>query len=224
MKKLLLIVLTGFLCACASQPSVESMSQSMNRQFELASYTSDDLKNSDFEQQAAFIYTVLSHSVEVWTHRMNGEVGNMVFVHESGAEIVFDANKNRVDSCENAGSFNYAHYQRQPLAHFTVDTLPWLLWGNCRQDSTTVSQRVEAYMRDFSDGLHHVNNAIMALSIPVDFDVTSPGNSEALAFFNSAFAAADYDINSTIAEFPLTDEAINDLLLHLNQGFVQLLN
>lgn len=224
MKRVLLIILIGSLYACASQPNVESMSRSMKRQFELATYTAADLDEPEVGLQAAFIYTVLYNSVEVWTHRMNGEVNNQVLVHESGAEIVFDADNNRVDSCENAGSFNYAHYRRQPLAHFTVDSLPWLLWGNCRQDSTTVQQRVDAYLRDFSDGLERVNSAATPLSIPADIDLASPGNSEALAFFNAAFAAADYDVSSVIAERPMTDEAINDLLLHLNQGFIQLLN
>lgn len=224
MKTVLLITLLLVLYGCASQSSIESMSRSMSRQYDLATYTANDLNNADFQLKAAFVYTVLYNTTEVWTHRMNGEHGNEVFVHESGAEIVFDQNKQRVDSCENRGSFNYAHYQRQPLAHFTVDSLPWLKWGNCREDSTTTEQRLEAYLEDFEIGLRQTAAQDMTLFLPAEFDLTNPGDSEALSFYFNAFDVAEYDLKAFINGPQVTDKSVEDLLRHLKLGFMALLS
>jgi len=223
MKTAFFVTLTVVLCACSTQPTMESMSSSMSRQHGLKTYTSADLDDPDFKLKAAFIYTVLHNTTEVWTHRMNGEVGNEVFVHNSGGEIVFDENQERVDSCANKGSFNYAHYKREPLAHFTVDSLPWMQWGNCRQENTTVQQRIDAYLKDFEAGLRQVVGGGMQLYLPNDFDLTSPGDSEALAFYFSAFDASDYNLKAFILESLPGDNPVADLLNHLQQGFAELL-
>ncbi|PTY36493.1 hypothetical protein BGP77_04125 [Saccharospirillum sp. MSK14-1] len=196
----------------------------MSRHYDLATYSSADLDDPDFKLKAAFIYTVLYNTTEVWTHRMNGEVGNTVFIHDSGGELVFDENQQRVESCENMGSFNYAHYKREPLAHFTVDSLPWLTWGNCRQDSTTLQQRIEAYMKDFEIGLRQVTDNNVPLMLPSGFDLTHPGDREALAFYFQAFEITGYDLNAFITGPQQTADPVSDLLHHLQQGFTELLN
>ena len=101
----------------------------------------------------ALIIDILSNTPELNIHRMNGQEGNQVYVHESGAEIVFDVDENKVSDPVNQGSYNYYNAVEEPLAHFAKDSHPWLKWGNTRDDPSTKDQRLTAYLKDLKIGI-----------------------------------------------------------------------
>ena len=57
-----------------------------------------------------------------------------------------------ITECINAGSFNFFPAKTSPIAHFTVDIMPWIQSGNCENDPSTQAERIEAYIQDLSLG------------------------------------------------------------------------
>lgn len=116
----------------------------------------------DNRNKLTFIQYLLAVTTENHTHNMNGATGNVVMVKPDGkglAELVFDDDGNRVDDCANMGSYNMFDYSKRPLMHFISDMLPWMMWGNCREDPTTAPQRVEAYLKDLKVGVSRIEEA-----------------------------------------------------------------
>ena len=194
------IILGFLLSSCANlvqDPNTKFSNQAAN-DFSLPKYSSADLLDPIFKGKSAFIYTVLSNTVELNTHRMNGAIENQVFVHAEGREAVFDKNEKLVTSCENKGSFNYAHYKKSPLVHFTVDILPWLRWGNCREDNTSKQERIDAYMKDFDEGLSVSLESQTGYFLPVNFDFSQAGQSQAVAFFITSLESSGFNLHQFI--------------------------
>ena len=48
---------------------------------------------------------------------------------------------------KNKGSFNYAPYS-QPVDKFLLDIFPWMVWGNARDDPTSIDERIYYYTKD----------------------------------------------------------------------------
>lgn len=93
----------------------------------------------------------LSKSYENHQHNI-GTSWNVVFISEDWhQEIVFDSNKNRVVDPINMWSYNFAHPTNEPFNHFKLDTLPWILWWNSPDDTSTKNQRIIAFLKDFCD-------------------------------------------------------------------------
>lgn len=61
----------------------------------------------------------------------------------------------------------------------------------------------------------------MPMFLPAEFDLTSPGDSEALAFYFNAFEVSGYDLKAFIVQQSITDESIDQLLSHLKEGFTK---
>ena len=80
MNKWLLCALSPLVVACVSKHQM--MSQSAVKGFELAQYQPSDLKDAHFERQVAFVFTLLYHTQELNSHRMNGQDNNTVYVHD----------------------------------------------------------------------------------------------------------------------------------------------
>ena len=71
---------------------------------------------------------------------------NVKWVSPDGRlEVIFDANGKRVTASEDYGTYNYSDPITNPLGHFTQDVVPWLVWGNSPDDSTTRAQRFNAF-------------------------------------------------------------------------------
>lgn len=122
---------------------------------------------------------------------MRGATGNKLFLHKDGhKEAVFDEAGNPVKDGINDASYNYAHPIEEPLNHFNMDILPWMLWGSSRSDPTSVEERVEAYSRALGGGLVEVQNQ------PVrDFDNRKIDKNEArvIVFFLRVIKEGDVE-------------------------------
>lgn len=208
MRNKLILLLIIFLTACASGP--EQFSKSMTDEFGLKEYTVNDLHSSNTKVKTAFIYTLLSNTEELRIHQFNGASDNEVYVKndianggypemvvrlergENGEKL--DGTGVHVTDCENMGSFNYKHPQREPLGHFSQDILPWLKWGNCREDTTTREQRIAAYIMDVELGLERLTSQKSSYYLPKDFEFKGSGQSETIAFFLAALDSSGFDL------------------------------
>ena len=98
------------------------------------------------------LFFILKNTPEHHIHNMRG-ANNRVYLHKDGhQEAVFDHNGNAVTDCINMASYNYANPKTSPFMHLFKDTAPWLIWGNCRADPTSPSERFAAYMKDLHIG------------------------------------------------------------------------
>ena len=128
----------------------------------------------------AIVYSALMYTQEKHAHQLHGEIGNVVYLHKDGLQeqvINFPVDKNgnviedkskakMVTDCLNKGSPNYAHPRNKPLDHFALDTAPWIMYGNCKEDPSTKKERLDAFIQDFSDGLGRVISQNNGLLLP----------------------------------------------------------
>ncbi len=104
------------------------------------------------------IHFILKNTRENNIHKMRGETKNVVYVKtqkdEHGySEAVFDENKQLVTNSYNQGSFNYYLFEIEPIKHFGYDMLPWLEWGNTKDDPTIFNERLFYYTLDLNLGI-----------------------------------------------------------------------
>lgn len=104
------------------------------------------------EGNLSAINYILKYTYENHIHKMRGEEDNKVYTKETGEEAVFDKEGNLVTNSWNKGSFNYGAYSK-PINKFEVDILPWLIWGNTREDPTTFDERFYHYIMDLDNGI-----------------------------------------------------------------------
>lgn len=232
MRNRLPLLLIMFLTACASGP--DQFSKSLTNEFGLQEYTAVDLDNTNTKVKAAFIYTLLANTEELRIHQFNGAADNEVYVKNDIAnggypEMVVrferDENGEKIDGtgvvvrdCENMGSFNYKHPQREPLGHFTQDILPWIKWGNCREDTTTREQRIIAYIMDLELGLERLIANQSGYYLPRGFNFKDSGQSETIAFFIAALESSNFDLYNFIMNEQSSQEKRKDFYKALNQG------
>jgi hypothetical protein len=221
MKLLYIFTLSIVLAGCVTAPSknLSDFAVSASEDFGLPEYSKEDLQSQKFKTQAAFIFSILYYTTELNIHRMNGQTENQVFVHDQGGEAVYDKNGDLVTDCVNKGSFNYAHYKREPLEHFSIDILPWLRWGNCREDSTTINQRIEAYTLDFQAGFEIASSDTGGYFLPTDFDPSNPTLSVTLAFFLKAFESEGFELYDFIMNAQSNETECARFLKALKSGF-----
>ena len=83
---------------------------------------------------------------------------NIKYVSPDGKyEVIFDSNGNIVTADEDCGTYNFANPKEDYAGHFYKDVLPWILWGNSPDDSTTPGQRLDALI--FGGGSNLVKKA-----------------------------------------------------------------
>lgn len=196
------------LVGCAHGP--DYFASSMKNEYGLNIYSVEDLSDPKVKVESAFIYTLLANTSELRVHQMNGAFGNEVYVknekYKGGyPELVIhferDEQGEKVDGagvivrdCENKGSFNYKHPHFEPLGHFSQDSLPWMRWGNCPEDTTTQEERVEAYTWDVRESLEGLILKNSGYYLPVGFSFSESGQSETVAFLLAALKSSDLDL------------------------------
>ena len=67
------------------------------------------------------------------------------FAMDSGFEVIYDADGNRVDDSRDVGTYNYVSPNSDPFGHFIKDVMPWFKYGNSQDDTTTKEQRVLSF-------------------------------------------------------------------------------
>ena len=84
---------------------------------------------------------------------------NIKFVSpDERSEAIFTSEGILVTAPEDYGTYNFAAPNEDPVGHFNLDVLPWLIWGNEEADSTTMSMRLRAFVVD--GGKHVVESHI----------------------------------------------------------------
>ncbi|MBL4781299.1 MAG: hypothetical protein JKX92_03565 [Porticoccaceae bacterium] len=197
MKNLVIIITLILFSVTASADGSKSFAKEARKNFGLDNFKSKHLKDMNFKVATATIYTILENTQEFSIHQMDGATENKTFLHKDGhREAVFDKDGNAVEGCPNKATYNYYHPFQTPLGHFTADILPWLLMGSCRYDSSTLDQRVDAYVLDFRAGFERNLNNGNGFYLPEKFRFKKFGQSEAVSFFLKALDESGYDIEN----------------------------
>ena len=61
---------------------------------------------------------------------------------DDGREQIFTDDRKVDNSAENRASYNFFHPEEDPILHGIVDVLPWFLYGNAPDDTTTRLERI----------------------------------------------------------------------------------
>lgn len=171
---------------------------------------------------AILTYNLLLNTQELNIHQLRGAIGNQVFVHDDGREVVFDSEGNLVKDGINDGSYNYAHPTQDPIMHFVLDILPWLILGNTRQDPTTLSERLEAYVKDLENGLIRMRRSKIR---NLDIESLKKFELEAIGVFHSAIGTAGFNkISDFLKENQPTSEDLDAIMKELFQGLLDVIS
>lgn len=232
MKIQIIIIFILCLVSCATGP--DQFANSMTSDYELKEYSGADLENREFKEKVAFIYTLLANTQELRIHQFNGASDNEVYVKsemvnggypEMVVRFERDANGNKIDGtgkhitdCENMGSFNYKHPEREPLGHFSQDMLPWIKWGNCREDSTTLEQRISAYTADIELSLERLVAVNSPYYLPSGFEFRHNYQTETIAFFFGALERSGFDLYGFINGDTASTESRKEFYKALENG------
>ena len=74
---------------------------------------------------------------------------NRKYVSPDGKlEVIFDKNGEIVTASEDYGTYNFASPGNDPIGHFYMDVLPWIVWGNDEKDTTDMGMRLRAFVID----------------------------------------------------------------------------
>ena len=79
---------------------------------------------------------------ETMYHKNNRQYGNVKYFHKkTGQEVIFNENGQVVTDPENIGTFNY-YPPENWLGHVSYDVIWYSLWGNSREDTTPIVNRI----------------------------------------------------------------------------------
>lgn len=161
-------------------------------------------------REAVLTYNLLLNTNELQIHQLRGAIGNQVFVHDDGREVVFDSEGKLVKDGINDGSYNYAHPSKDPIMHFVLDILPWLILGNSRQDPTTLPERLEAYVKDLESGLIRMHRSKIR---NLDIESLKKFELEAIGVFLSAIGTTGFNkISDFLKENQPTPEDLDAIM------------
>ena len=74
---------------------------------------------------------------------------NRKYVSPNGKlEVIFDKDNSIVTASEDYGTYNFSDPSEDPIGHFYMDVLPWIVWGNDEKDSTDLRMRLHAFVID----------------------------------------------------------------------------
>lgn len=199
---------------------MDTFPQEISDKLDLKNLETNHLDNIELKAQAATIFTILVHTQELEIHQLNGAVENQVFLHKDGhKEAVYDGSGKLVNDCLNQGSYNYYHPYQYPLGHFTADILPWLIFGNCRNDPSTKEQRIKAYVSDLRLGFSQVIENNRGFYLPENFGFKEYGQSVAVSFYLKALSEASFDFKSFVPKHINNREQQELFFLALEKGF-----
>jgi len=77
-------------------------------------------------------------------HRHKGQIGNVKYYNDkTKQEVIFDENGKVVTDVANIGTYNYFSPDGfEGALHIAVDVLPYYKWGNDKDDTTPVENRI----------------------------------------------------------------------------------
>lgn len=99
-------------------------------------------------------------SLENMYHRNKNQKRNVKYYNKkTGQEVIFNENGTIVTDPENIGTFNYAP-PADKMGHFLADMVPYYLFGNSKDDSTPIINRIISRPELWSDLLYEKYNEI----------------------------------------------------------------
>ena len=161
MKIIILRIICFFVIAVSAnaQQTILNIFKNINNGNSMSSYLKTGLSNLGLsidneipEYNLTVIHYILKNTYENNIHKMRGETENKVYTDKNGREAVFDKNGNLVTNGWNRGSYNFGSYDK-PIQKFLLDILPWLVWGNTKNDPTTFEERLFYYCADLNNGI-----------------------------------------------------------------------
>ena len=235
MKIVISLLVLSFIFPVSICADDQSFIKHFSEDLKLEKYKKKSLRDREIKAFSAFIFTVLANTQELRIHQMNGEIHNEVYIRDEGHEAVFifdidehgekiDGTGRLVKDCLNMGSFNYYHPYKTPLGHFAADILPWLIWGNCAEDPSSLNQRIEAYMLDFREGYARALSLNEGYYLPHKFKFKRTGQSETIAFFAKALKQSEYDFSSFFPSEINIPQKQDEFFQALENGIKALLN
>jgi len=151
-------------------------------------------------EHLSIIWFILSNTEEVKIHQMRGEKDNTVYIRtvkENGGygEAVFDSTGKPVTNSYNKASFNYYFYENEPIKHFQNDTLPWLEYGNTRDDPTSFQERLYHYTLDLNGGIQAYISKSNSENLPkIDLNELSSNEKLVYQFFDYILFNVNFEI------------------------------
>lgn len=149
------------------------------------------------DNRTSIIWSILANTTERYSHQMRGETNNVLYTKLNGNmsyEAVYDSvSEQLVKNDYNQGSLNYYDLSVNPVLHFSFDVLPWLQFGNTRNDPTSYHERLWAYSKDLSIG---IQSYIFKREIPqtIKFSDLSKAEADVVLFFNGLLFDENYEI------------------------------
>ena len=99
-------------------------------------------------------------SLENMYHRNRNQKRNVKYYNKkTGQEVIFNENGTIVTDPENIGTFNYAP-PADKMGHFLADMVPYYLFGNSKDDSTPIINRIISRPELWSDLLYEKYNVL----------------------------------------------------------------
>ncbi|MBN1760980.1 MAG: hypothetical protein JW863_21815 [Chitinispirillaceae bacterium] len=150
--------------------------------------------------ELSLIHFILRNTHENNIHQMRGEEKNKVYIKtkkdKNGySEAVYNENGILVTNSYNQGSFNFHLYSTEPIKHFGYDMLPWLEWGNTRDDPTSFQERLFHYSLDLSIGIQtYIFEGTKSDLAKIDFSNLSNSDKMIYRFFSFVLFNKNYEI------------------------------
>ena len=96
--------------------------------------------------------------------------------------------------------------------------------GNCREDPTSINERIEAYMLDLEMGMNASFSSDMGFSLPEKFKFKEFGQSDAFSFFKKALEVSSFDLEDFVPNKMDNVDRRRAFLGAIETGFKELLN
>lgn len=108
------------------------------------------------------------HTVIANAHQFTkakGQGKNIKYVSPDGKkEVMFNASGKAINAPLDMGSYNYVPSGTSYYGHFKYDILPWIMYGNSAEDSSSAGQRVAAILGVYSKGMKDKGQAYVETS------------------------------------------------------------
>ncbi len=174
-------------------------------------------------REAILTYNLLLNTAELHIHQPGGAIGNTADLHQDGhKKAVFDSEGNIVNDGTNDDSYNFALPTQEPIMHFVLDILPWLIYGNSGGDPTTPAERLEAYVNDLESGLMKMRGSKMR---NLNMESLERTELEGIGVFLSAIGSAGFKkIGDFLKENQPTSKDLDAITTELFQGLLDVIS
>ncbi len=185
-----------------------------------AAGSDDEPKHQIDVSDESLVYVALQYTSDVNIHRMGGETENTIVLSRDGSmELVYGADGNLIKSCLNQGSANFANPRLDPIGHFQKDTWPWLKWGNCEEDPSTITERANAWAFDFEIGFRRALAERLDLKTYSNVRQRRLRRSKTVSMLIEALSASEAIFSNFLdPKYAISDGEIAELMSSLVKG------